>query len=153
MQNTPDAFSSLLSDPGALSSIAELLSKLPQASAPSPPPPPPPQEHREESSASPPDMSGLLGSLLSRPEVLSALPSVMKMLSGSGAQSASAQSASAQTASAQTTGQMLLGQAAPHREVDRRCALLSALRPYLPEDKRTAVDTVIRVIEIMSLIK
>jgi hypothetical protein len=90
----------------------------------------------------------MLGSLLSRPEVLSALPSVMSMLSGGITGASPVGGASSPSRAIQATAQ---GHGAPI--LDRRCALLSALKPYLPEDKRSAVDTVIRVIEIMSLIK
>ena len=40
----------------------------------------------------------------------------------------------------------------PVYPTDRRCALLLALKPYMPEDKRSAIDTIVRVIEIMSAI-
>ena len=156
MQNNPDAFSALLSDPHALAQVAQLLSNI-QKSAPEPQPAPPPDPSPPSPEAPPadgaspvasPDLSGMLGSLLSRPEVIGALPSIMSMLSGMGT--------GAPPSSPPPSG--LLGPLGQKEEkpppvLDRRCALLSALKPYLPEDKRTAVDTVIRVIEIMSLIK
>ena len=146
MPISPDAFSSLLSDPRALSAIADIMSSLqskmppaqppPSAEAPAPeqapPPPPPPQ--------SAPDLSGMLGAALSNPELLSALPSVISMLSGMSGGSG-------------TPPPPSLGARSLTPPLDRRCALLNALKPYLPEDKRTTVDTVVRVIEIMSLIK
>ena len=146
MPISPDAFSSLLSDPRALSAIADIMSSLqskmppaqppPSAEAPAPeqapPPPPPPQ--------SAPDLSGMLGAALSNPELLSALPSVISMLSGMSGGSG-------------TPPPPSLGARSSAPPLDRRCALLNALKPYLPEDKRTTVDTVVRVIEIMSLIK
>ena len=168
MQSSSDAFSSLLSDPRALSTIAEIMSNLqkpPPSSTPSPQPPPsdqgeaPPQPPSEESlgrtseqtSAPPPppppprstpDLSSILGAALSNPELLSALPSVMSMLSGMGV-----------GAPTQTPRIGALGARESTPVFDRRCALLNALKPYLPEDKRATVDTVVRVIEIMSLIK
>ena len=166
MQSTSDAFSSLLSDPRALSAIAELMSSLQKApppptaspstsdtgeapaetaqppfSPPPPPPPPPPSPPPQKASSTAPDLSGMLGAALSNPELLSALPSVMSMLSGMGGGAPSAPRIGA------------LGARESTPVFDRRCALLNALKPYLPEDKRSAVDTVVRVIEIMSLIK
>ena len=94
----------------------------------------------------------MLGTLLSRPEVLSALPSVMSMLSGMGG-NAAAVPPSPKQSPPPLLGALGQKEQKPPPVLDRRCALLSALKPYLPEDKRTAVDTVIRVIEIMSLIK
>ena len=150
MQNTPDAFSALLSDPRALASVAQLLSNM-RENAPPPEQTPtdtaPQPSAGEGNSSVPLDLSGMLGSILSRPEVLSALPQVMSMLSGMG-------KSTAQTSSAPPLASSLgKKEEKPPPTLDRRCALLSALKPYLPEDKRTAVDTVIRVIEIMSLIK
>ena len=144
MPISPDAFSSLLSDPRALSAIADIMSSLqnrtpPAPSEPStepvtePPPPPPPP--------STPDLSGMLGAALSNPELLSALPSVISMLSGMGG------------GGQKQPPPPSLGARSSAPQLDRRCALLNALKPYLPEDKRSAVDTVVRVIEIMSLIK
>ena len=154
MQNTPDAFSALLSDPSALASVAQLLSSMqktapePSAPPPSPEPPPPESAAGEGNSAPAPDLTGMLGSLLSRPEVLSALPQIVSMLSGLGGGAAAPP-----TATPSLLGALGQKEHKPPPVLDRRCALLSALKPYLPEDKRTAVDTVIRVIEIMSLIK
>ena len=144
MQFSPDAFSSLLSDPRALSAIAEIMSSLQKGPPPSEQPPPPPPEPSTPSS---PDLSGILGAALSSPEVISALPSVLSMLSGMGG------GVGAQPSPPPPPQPLSLGARGNTPPLDRRCALLNALKPYLPEDKRSTVDTVVRVIEIMSLIK
>ncbi len=159
MQSTSDAFSSLLSDPRALSAIAEIMSSLQKApSSPAPTAPPPPSSEGSEAprdtpppppppppqSQQPPDLSGILGAALSNPELLSALPSVISMLTGMG------KGGVGRAASSERLGALGAKESTP--VFDRRCALLNALKPYLPEDKRATVDTVVRVIEIMSLI-
>ena len=41
----------------------------------------------------------------------------------------------------------------PARATDRRSALLLALKPYMSHDKAEMIDTIVKIIEIVSLIK
>ena len=174
-RNTADIFSSLLSDPAALSSIASLLAKIqPQTpstsestentscsaeSAQS-------TEQAQSTSSPPPDLSGMIGSVMSNPELMAALPSVVGALSGMlgagrdtvGGQTQSTQNAHDAGIDSQLRAVLpgMCGGGAyprPPRPTDRRSALLLALKPYMPPEKGETIDTIVRIIEIMSLIK
>ena len=95
-----------------------------------------------------PDLSGIL-SALSNPALMSSIASMAPLLS-------SMMSGGSAKASGEEARPLGLGGGAYPRPVyptDRRSALLLALKPYMPEDKQSAIDTVVRVIEIMSAIK
>ena len=95
-----------------------------------------------------PDLSGVL-SALSNPALMSSIASMAPLLS-------SMMSGGSAKASGEEARPLGLGGGAYPRPVyptDRRSALLLALKPYMPEDKQSAIDTVVRVIEIMSAIK
>lgn len=108
---------------------------LDEAEAPSPPPPAAPPPHPpsdgEASSQAPPNP---LGSLLSDPAVLTALPTLMENLSpllgGLSRGTGSAPNASR-----------------PHT-VDRHTALLCAIKPYLSPHRQETAETVIRLCRV-----
>ena len=155
-QPNKDTLSSLLSDPAALSSIAKLISSMSAQ---------PPASAGGENAAGDgtgsdginggnggaggtPDLSGVL-SALSNPALMSSIASMAPLLS-------SMMSGGSAKASGEEARPLGLGGGAYPRPVyptDRRSALLLALKPYMPEDKQSAIDTVVRVIEIMSAIK
>ena len=177
-ENTPDIFSSLLSNPAVLSGIAQLLSGSQGAandegksSAES-----------EASSASndagagsfsasaepqgqknrTPDLSGILGAALANPELLSALPKMMGAVSGAFSGQANTAPSSPHEPAAEAgafgyQGAPFLPPKSsfprPAKVTDRRSALLLALKPYMSHDKAEMIDTIVRIIEIMSLIK
>lgn len=109
-----------------------------------------------------PDLSGIM-SALSNPAVMSTLSSLAPMLFSLSSNQSTAKippfTSGGSGAGAQngTGGLRGIGNnaacARPVYPTDRRCALLLALKPYMPEDKQSAIDTVVRVIEIMSAIK
>lgn len=177
-QGKGDALHSLLSDPAALSSIAKLISNL-SAQAPSASGSDTAQESNSKgntdgadknngsnsggdgvgginggnggigANATAPDLSGLM-SALSNPAILNSIASMAPLLSSM----MSGQGGGGGRAEQGIPGG--LGGAAYPRPVhptDRRSALLLALKPYMPEDKQSAIDTVVRVIEIMSAIR
>ncbi len=112
------------------------------------------------------DLSGILSSAMQNPALMAALPSMVSMLSGMLGGGGTADGGGAASVRQESTPQTpdpssilgLLsagGKATPRPPVpvDRRAALLLALKPYMPQDKRSAIDTIVRVIEIMSHIK
>ena len=148
-QNSQDLFSSLLSDPSALSGLAGIISKMK----------PPPDTSAGNGSSD--DLSGMLSAALSNPELLSMLPKLISTLSASSANtSAEPQRASEAQGSMRQSGVSPLGALpanpafpAPARATDRRSALLLALKPYMSHDKAEMIDTIVKIIEILSLIK
>lgn len=153
--NTSDLFSQLLSNPAALSGIASLLSSVQKGEADRTDDPKafhdgntevPGSSEPGATSADSSGMGDMLGMLLSNPQILGALPSVLSAISGMSA-------ASAPQGMPQSPFSSLLPTPAPPRVTDRRSALLLALKPYMPKEKCDVIDTVVRIIEIMSLIK
>ena len=97
-----------------------------------------------------PDISSLL-SAMSNPAMMSTISQLLPMLST--LMASQGPSASQSHGTGQAFGGGGLGYPRPVMPTDRRSALLLALKPYMPEDKQSAIDTVVRVIEIMSHIK
>jgi len=171
-ENTSDLFSSLLSNPAMLSGIAQLLSSS-QSAAPEPPQASSvgtdtgasaPKNEDQSQSGGAPDLSGILGAALANPELLSALPKMVETLSGvfsgQGAGTPAPQSDPPASAAGafgyQSPPPLIPPKSAypkPARVTDRRSALLLALKPYMSHDKAEMIDTIVRIIEIMSLIK
>ncbi len=171
-QGSGDVFSSLLSDPAMLSSIAQLLSSANQSRSAVPE-----AENISPSNSSAvgaaPDLSGIISSALSNPQIMAALPKMIQTLSASIPETAPSSQAPEQStadgsvqASAQNMGTGMGGLGAllpalsgaaggykkPPRVTDRRSALLMALKPYMSHDKAEMIDTIVRVIEIMSAV-
>ena len=156
--NTADIFSQLLSDPSALSGIASLLGSMTRAQPQNSPSDgvatasdekrPRPSEDGRVGGAF--GIGDVLGAISADPQLLSALPSVVTALSGA------VGGARGQSEPAPERPRPPLPSAptpSPPRVTDRRSALLLALKPYMPKEKAEVIDTVVRVIEIMSMIK
>lgn len=88
-----------------------------------------------------PNLTDGLGAVLSNPELLAKLPQVMAMLRPMMEQSA------AQTAAppADAPAVPASAPAAEKKPTDNRTALLLALKPFLSEDRRNAVDAMLRI--------
>ena len=167
--NTADNFLSLLSNPEMLSAVAKLVSSAQSTPAA--------DETAQNSAgnggtdaAPAPDMSGILSAALSNPALMAALPKMLSSLSAAmpkPAQSPAAEvpdpdSAAQASAAPDLSGLGALlpalaggggGYKKPPKVTDRRSALLLALKPYMSHDKSEMIDTIVRIIEIMSLIK
>ena len=169
-QNSADNFLSLLSNPEMLSAVAKLVSSAQSTPA------------RDETvqssdtdgvgnSAPVPDMSGILSAALSNPALMAALPKMLSSLSASmpkatqappTADTAETDAATEASPAPDLSGLGALlpalaggggGYKKPPKVTDRRSALLLALKPYMSQDKSEMIDTIVRIIEIMSLIK
>ncbi len=170
--NSGDVFSTLLSNPAMLSSVAKLLSGM-QASSAAPQGAAEGAQSTEEEGVgggSSPDMSGMISAALSNPQLVAALPKMLETLTsampkGSPSAKPSAQSAQEGSPHTEPSGMGNLGALLPtlagagsgHKKppkvTDRRSALLMALKPYMSHDKAEMIDTIVRIIEIMSIIK
>ncbi len=169
-QNSADNFLSMLSNPEMLSAVAKLVSSA--QSAPSPDKTPlGPEGMSEGDGASPPDMSGILSAALSNPALMAALPKMLSSLSAAMPKTTQAPPPTDVSETDGTTqasaapdlsglGALLPalaggggGYKKPPKVTDRRSALLLALKPYMSHDKSDMIDTIVRIIEIMSLIK
>lgn len=96
----------------------------------------------QEAGQSPPPAIDGLGAVLSNPELMAKLPQVMAMLRPMMEQ-ATAGGASAPAESAPTALQTSGG--VQKKPADNRSALLLALKPFLSEDRRNAVDAMLRL--------
>lgn len=172
-ENSPDLFSSLLSNPALLSGIAQLLSSSQNASATetakerenvADSDKASPQNETQAQKSNAPDLSGIIGAALANPQLLSALPKMMGALSGAFSEQDNTAPSSQSEPAAEAAGAFnyqssppVFSQKSslprPAKVTDRRSALLLALKPYMSHDKAEAIDTIVRIIEIMSLIK
>lgn len=96
----------------------------------------------QETGQSPPNPADGLGAVLSNPELMAKLPQVMAMLrpmmeqTTAGSPPAAAESAAS---ALPTSGSV------QKKPTDNRSALLLALKPFLSEDRRNAVDAMLRL--------
>lgn len=112
-----------------------------------------------------PDLSALLGNLLSNPAAMSMLSS---LLSGMGAATPKPTAEGGNTPDnalpAIAAGPPCTGQGCPHPTCpppscpqaggrDERAALLYALRPFLPPDKCEMIDGLLRILDLLSVIR
>lgn len=95
----------------------------------------------QETGQSPPNPADGLGAVLSNPELMAKLPQVMAMLRPMMEQ-ASATAAQTGNDSAEASALPVSAQKKP---TDNRSALLLALKPFLSEDRRNAVDAMLRL--------
>lgn len=140
---------------GSVSSDAllSLLGNL-MGSAPSPPPQPQPQAQAQSSQAntSAPG-ADLIGSLLSNPEIISKLPQMLSMLKPlmNGASAAGTEQKNETAAPAalisNSTGQK------SQRGMDDRTALLYAMKPYLKQERREAIDYMVKLSKLGDILK
>ncbi len=110
-----------------------------------------PSSSAERSQDSP--LGGILGNLLSNPALLSALPQLLGVLSGT--KSASAGEKRPDSVEASAAGKAVSPEKAPtaafparHLPPDRHTALLCALKPYLGSERRQAVEYLINVCRV-----
>ncbi len=164
--NTGELFSSLLSNPAMLSGIAKLLSSQSRSTSSDSGAKDTGVGQSDADSTPSPDMSGILSAALSNPQLLAALPKMLETLSSAmhapapAPESDKGNDAPAQSAEAASLSSLLPalsggggGYKKPPRVTDRRSALLMALKPYMSHDKAEMIDTIVRIIEIMSIIK
>ena len=88
-----------------------------------------------------PNLTDGLGAVLSDPELLAKLPQVMAMLRPMMEQAAPPSAAPPTDAPAAAA----LSPVAGKKPTDNRTALLLALKPFLSEDRRNAVDAMLRI--------
>ncbi len=105
---------------------------------------------------------GGLSSLLQNPDIAAKLPRIMEALGpvmaemrGEGGETAKTEEA-ADTSNAQVPqiAQVLsaAGKNRPNSSSARRCALLKALEPYLSENRREAMEYIIKVTSLIDLL-
>ena len=123
--DTPAA--SILSNPALLRSVGELLGN----SAPA-------ETEEKTDSPAPPD---LLGSLLSNPTVLEKLPQLISTLAPLMQASTAAKAEDAVPTAAK-----------PHTPAQDRDQLLLALKPFLSSERCAAVDSILRIAHLGSLL-
>lgn len=96
-----------------------------------------------------PSLTDGLGAVLSNPELMAKLPQIMAMLRPMLEQQPAADSTTeAPPAAAQTApaGPAVPAIATPQKKAtDRRTALLVALKPFLSDDRKNAVDAMLRI--------
>ena len=96
-----------------------------------------------------PNLTDGLGAVLSNPELMAKLPQMMAMLRPMQEQQPAADSTTeAPPAAAQTApaGPAVPAIATPQKKAtDRRTALLVALKPFLSDDRKNAVDAMLRI--------
>ena len=100
-----------------------------------------------------PDISGMLGAILQNPEMIGAIMQLLPTISKITAKpptSAEQSSGEVPTLSLMPPQNSYKRPAVP---TDRRSALLLALKPYMSQEKADMIDTIVRIIEIMSHIK
>lgn len=92
-----------------------------------------------------PNIADGLGAVLSDPELMAKLPQMMAMLRPMLEQAGAG--AAGNTGSVPETGvpASVPVQPAPKKPTDQRTALLVALKPFLSEDRRNAVDAMLRI--------
>ncbi len=106
----------------------------------------------QETGQSPPNVADGLGAVLSNPELMAKLPQIMAMLRPMMEQQTAApppQSDNGGAAATGATGEAATMSASPiapqKKATDNRSALLLALKPFLSEDRRNAVDAMLRL--------
>ena len=139
------ALSTLLSDPELMSRISGIVNgtssapSQPESTPDTPPPPTDAETAAQATDAVPPpgNTAGGLGGLLSNPDVMAKLPAVMAtiapMLGGEGKGSTKNHSS-------------------PPRSENKHTALLCALKPYLSPRRCQAIDYIIKLEKIGSLL-
>lgn len=105
-----------------------------------------------------PDLSALVGTLLSNPAAMSMLSSLLTNKAGSvGVGDASPQVEKMQSEAAPPPPPPQLTPAqptfAPIQGEDHRTALLCALRPFLPPEKCDMIDGLLRILDLLAIIR
>ena len=98
----------------------------------------------QETGQSPPNVADGLGAVLSNPELMAKLPQIMAMLRPMMEQQTAAPLPQSGNEGAETPA--TAPPIAPLKKTtDNRSALLLALKPFLSEDRRNAVDAMLRL--------
>ena len=98
----------------------------------------------QETGQSPPNGADGLGAVLSNPELMAKLPQIMAMLRPMMEQQTAAPPPQSGNEGAETPA--TASPIAPLKKTtDNRSALLLALKPFLSEDRRNAVDAMLRL--------
>lgn len=98
----------------------------------------------QETGQSPPNVADGLGAVLSNPELMAKLPQIMAMLRPMMEQQTAAPPPQSGNEGAETPA--TAPPIAPLKKAtDNRSALLLALKPFLSEDRRNAVDAMLRL--------
>lgn len=98
----------------------------------------------QETGQSPPNVADGLGAVLSNPELMAKLPQIMAMLRPMMEQQIAAPPPQSGNEGAETPASA--SPIAPLKKTtDNRSALLLALKPFLSEDRRNAVDAMLRL--------
>lgn len=98
----------------------------------------------QETGQSPPNVADGLGAVLSNPELMAKLPQIMAMLRPMMEQQTAAPPPQSGNEGAETPA--TAPPIAPLKKTtDNRSALLLALKPFLSEDRRNAVDAMLRL--------
>ncbi len=98
----------------------------------------------QETGQSPPNVADGLGAVLSNPELMAKLPQIMAMLRPMMEQQTAAPPPQSGNEGAETPASA--SPIAPQKKAtDNRSALLLALKPFLSEDRRNAVDAMLRL--------
>lgn len=106
-----------------------------------------------------PDLSALIGTLLSNPAAMSMLTSLLANKTGSvsvgDAPPPQAERVQSDPAPTSTPPQFAPAQAAlaPTHGQDDRTALLCALRPFLPPEKCDMIDGLLRILDLLTIIR
>ncbi len=117
--------------------------------------PAPSQPKAQGSSASNP-MGDIISSLLSNPEMLAKLPTLLSsvkpmidMLGGMGASTAPTSGANASEAQSVPTSLS----AKQNTNADSRTALLCAMKPYLSQERQNAIDYIVKLSRLGDILK
>lgn len=98
----------------------------------------------QETGQSPPNVADGLGAVLSNPELMAKLPQIMAMLRPMMEQQIAAPPPQSGNEGAETPASA--SPIAPLKKTtDNRSALLLALKPFLSEDRRNAIDAMLRL--------
>lgn len=100
-----------------------------------------------------PDLSGLLGSLLQNPAALSMLSSLLAGGLGNKGPHTSPPPKEPCEAEACPAAAPCLAPPPPPRPDDNRTCLLNALRPYLSPARCNTIDSLLRILELMELLR
>ena len=105
----------------------------------------------EHTTGTTPDLSALLGTLMQNPAALSMLTSLLSgALNNKGGHP---QDASCMGECPKAPPLLPPSSPPPHKSQDNRACLLNALRPYLSPSRCDTVDSLLRILELLELLR